>query len=66
MNPVFDKVYAPPRFSVVLPELERGKEIHADGRNANGPFCIAAEVEGGEYEQEDASEHPGRIPKDRE
>ena len=27
MNPVFDKVYAPPRFSGVLPDMRRAGKI---------------------------------------
>jgi len=42
-------------------ELERGQDIYAYGRHANGPFCVGTKTEGGKYKQEDASEHPGGI-----
>lgn len=47
-------------------KLDGSEDIHEDGCDANRPFCVGGEVEDGEYEQEDARQHPGGVADDGE
>ena len=47
-------------------ELDGGEDIHADGGDADRPFCIRRKVEDREHEQQDARQHPGGVTEDGE
>jgi len=47
-------------------KLEGGKDIHADGSDADCPFSVSGEVEDREHQQQDTRQYPGGVANDSE
>ena len=48
-------------FACAIPKLDGGKNVHADGGDADRPLRVCGETEDGKDEQQDARQYPGGV-----